>query len=292
MMSSSPHTFRASCWHARPATLPLRGRARPEPIRIVFQNGRSVPVSARGAARRQARRQDRRGGIHRQGQTFPLESADHVYGDKPAELNPAIALLLTGKPAEALKLLEPVVAAAPDHRENPGKLLAGSRPRRAWSPTPSTATPPSAPTSARKSPTPPRLRASIRLSHSARPCCCPSSTKVEDRAIALEDLTTDNLPADVCAYASFFRGNCSRTPNGADPTTPQTGQKPSRPISMVPCLFPSGGMILNAVAELERRRIPHRARSPRRSRRPSQFRGPRTPPAPWSAWKPTSALKA
>jgi hypothetical protein len=69
----------------------------------------------------------------------------------------------------------------------------------------------------------------------------PSSAKLEDRETALRDLTTDNLPADLCAYASFFRAEILK---GA-----KRDAEALEAYLMVPCLFPSGGMILNAAAE-------------------------------------------
>ena len=80
----------------------------------------------------------------------------------------------------------------------------------------------------------------------------PASTKVEDRVVALSDLTTDNLPADVAAYASFFRGQllkgAKRSADAAE--AKKQDAEALEAYLMVPCLFPSGGLILNAVAEM------------------------------------------
>ncbi len=80
----------------------------------------------------------------------------------------------------------------------------------------------------------------------------PATTKVEDRAVALGDLTTDNLPADVAAYASFFRGHLLKSVKRAPEATEALKQDAEtlEAYLSVPCLFPSGGLILNAVAEV------------------------------------------
>ena len=81
----------------------------------------------------------------------------------------------------------------------------------------------------------------------------PGTTKASDRDVAFRDLTTDNLPADVSAYASYYRGNMlNGLKRDADPAKAlkQNAEALEAYLS-VPCLFPSGGMILNAAAELK-----------------------------------------
>ena len=70
----------------------------------------------------------------------------------------------------------------------------------------------------------------------------PKSTPDSDLEVAFKDLTTDNIPAAVCAYASYFHGNVLKN-----------AKKDAEALDAylsVPCLFPSGGRILNAAAEL------------------------------------------
>lgn len=230
--------------------LPLSWTAAAEPIRIVFQNGRSVPISAVTLQADKLVIGETVDGFNA-GQSFPLISADHVFGEKPESINPAIALLLTEKPAEALKLLEPVIAAQRVTAKIPGNFWL--EPARAalvaYALTGNTAkcveigkeisdaTPP---------------QGSDPFVALGKALLLPGTTPVEERAAALTDLTTDNLPADVCAYASFFRGQLLKGVKRS--TIPDDARKQDaenlEAFLLVPCMFPSGGLILNAVAEM------------------------------------------
>ena len=70
----------------------------------------------------------------------------------------------------------------------------------------------------------------------------PSSVSPEDRDVSLKDLTADEMPADVAAYASFYRSR------------PLKEQKKNaealQALLAVPCLYSSGGLILNAASEI------------------------------------------
>ncbi len=175
------------------------------------------------------------------GQAFPLTIADHIYGIKPAGLNPATALLLTGKSAEALKLLEPIVA---EHRITAkiagnfwveaaraalvayavegnaakcteiGKEISDATPAQGIDPFVSL----------------------------GKALLMPTTAKVADKEVAFRDLTTGNLPADVAAYASYYRANLLK---GA-----KRDAEALEAYLMVPGLYPSGSLILNAAAEL------------------------------------------
>jgi tetratricopeptide (TPR) repeat protein len=208
--------------------------------RIVFQNGRSVPVAAVVVQGNQIIVKAAAEG-YSEGQTFPFESADHVYGVKPIEVNRGIALLLTGKPAEALKLLEPVVTQHQMTAKIPGNFwleaaratLVGYALNGDSSKCTDLGKAISDATAAQG------IDPFVSL---GKALMLPSTTKAIDRATALQDLTTDNQPAVVGAYASFFRGNALRD-----------AKKDAEALEaylMVPCLFPSGGMVLNAAAEL------------------------------------------
>jgi tetratricopeptide (TPR) repeat protein len=59
----------------------------------------------------------------------------------------------------------------------------------------------------------------------------------------LRDPTTDNHPANVRAYASYFRGNILKKENKKTEAL--------EAFLSIPCLYPSGGLILNAAAELQ-----------------------------------------
>lgn len=209
------------------------------PSRIVFQNGRSVPVAAVVV---QGNQIIVKGAVenYSDGQTFPLESADHVYGTKPVEVNRGIALLLTGKPVDALKLLTPVLAAEQVTAKIPGNFwieaaraalvayaIAGDSAKCTdLGKAISDATPAQG------------IDPFVSL---GKALLLPSSTKAEDRASALQDLLTDNQPAVVGAYASFYRGNAFKDA--------KKNAEALESYLMVPCLYPSGGMVLNAAAE-------------------------------------------
>lgn len=208
--------------------------------RVVFQNGRSIPVSAISVQGDQIVIKEAMDGYNA-GQKLPLLSADHVFGDKPAEVDRAIALLLSDKAAEAVGLLEPVVASQQPTAKIPGNfwleaaranlvayaMNGDSAKATALGKEISDATP---------------QQGTDAFTSLAKALLLPKTTPDSELATAFKDLTTDNLPAAVSAYASFFRGNALKN-----------AKKDAEALEaylMVPCLFPSGGRILNAAAEL------------------------------------------
>ena len=251
-MTSPSHTLRATLLACAVASLPLSWLHAAEPIRIVFQNGRSIPISARHLARLTNSSSTQPSTDSPPGRPFPLASADHIYGDKPADINPAIALLLTGKPAEALKLLEPVVAEQRITAKIPGNfwLEAARAALVAYAVSGNTAKCTEIGKEISDATPAQGIDPFVSL---GKALLLPASTKVEDRAVALRDLTTDNLPADVCAYASFYRGQLLKdVKRNADLNEARKQDiETLEAFLMVPCLFPSGGMILNAVAEVK-----------------------------------------
>ncbi|MES2658725.1 MAG: hypothetical protein V4689_08905 [Verrucomicrobiota bacterium] len=240
-MISSSSNFRSTALICLLATLPLTvASAQDGAARIVFQNGRSVPVSAVAVQGNQIVVNAAADGFN-QGQTFPLESADHVYGVKPVEVNRGTALVLTGKPGDALKLLEPVVAQHKMTAKIPGNfwMEAARATLVAYALNGDTAK--CAELGKEISDATPQQGIDPFVSL-GKALMLPASTKAADRETAFRDLTTDNLPTAVCAYASLFRANVLKE-----------AKKDAEALEaylMVPCLFPSGGMILNATAEL------------------------------------------
>ena len=208
--------------------------------RIVFQNGRSVPVAAVVVQGNQIIVKAAAEG-YSEGQTFPLESADHVYGIKPVEVNRGIALLLSGKPADALKLLEPVVAQHQMTAKIPGNFwLEAARATLVGYALNGDGDKCTAIGKAISDSTPKQgIDSFVSL---GKALMLPPSTKAVDRASAFQDLTTDSHPTIACAYASFFRANALKDA--------KMNAEALEAYLMVPCLFPSGGMILNAAAEL------------------------------------------
>ena len=77
------------------------------PAQLVFQNGRSIPLSSVDIAQDKVLIKTAADGFSA-GQSFPLAAVSHVFGDRPAELNQAIALLLFDRHKEAIDLLEPL----------------------------------------------------------------------------------------------------------------------------------------------------------------------------------------
>ncbi len=207
--------------------------------RIVFQNGRSVPVAAAALQGNLIALKAPVEGFN-PGQTFPMDSADHIYGDKPLETNRAIALLLMDKPADAIKLLEPVLASQQITAKIPGNfwLEAAEAALVAYSLNRDTAK--SAAIGKEISDATPAQGIDPFVSL-GRALALPPSTTHEERESAFRDLTTDNLPTAVRAYASFFRAKALKQAEDAAGAL--------EAFLHVPCLYPSGGMILNAVAE-------------------------------------------
>lgn len=237
----SPHLFRSALLLGALTAISPNLVQAAEPARIVFQNGTSVLMN-------NAEKQGERiviktaGDGFNPGQSFPLASVSHVYGDKPAATNSAIALLLTEAPGDALKLLEPLIA---EHQ------LTASFPGNFWLEAARAALVAYAleKNSAKVSEIGKQIADSTPaqgvdpFAALGKALMMPTTATAEERETALRDLTTDNLPADLCAYASFFRGNLlkslKRNPEALEAYL------------NVPGLFPSGGMVLNGAAELQ-----------------------------------------
>ncbi len=250
-MSFTSHTFRSALLACAAVTLPLSPAGAAEPARIVLQNGRSVLVSA-VALQGDKLVVTAAGEGFTQGQIIALESVDHVFSERPAELNPAIALLLTNKADDAVKLLEPILATQRVTAKLPGNywLEAARAALVAYAVKGNTAkvndlgkeisdvTP---------------AQGSDPFVSLSKVLMLPGSTKAADLEVAFLDLTTDNLPADICAYASFYRANLLKSAkrSGDAAAALKQDMETLEAYLTVPCLFPSGGMILNGVAELE-----------------------------------------
>ena len=222
-------------------TLPLQA-AFAEPLQLVLQNGRSIPVSALSLEGDKLVLKTAVEGFTA-GQCMPLRMADHVYGEKPAETNQAIALILSGNPKEAQTLLTRVVE---EHRitaKIPGNFWLEAA--RALLVACAINNDSADATSIGKeiSDATPAQGIDPFVSLGKALLMPVLTTSSEDRAIALSNLTTDNLPADLRAYASFFRGNILKKE--------KKNAEALEAYLAVTCLHPSGGLILNAAAELQ-----------------------------------------
>ncbi len=212
-----------------------------EPSQVVFKNGRSLPVSYLSLEGDKFVMKVAVEG-YTIGQAFPLATVDHIFGEKPAEIHQAIALMLRGKAKEARALVEPIVEQQRISAKIPGSF---------W------------PHAARvlllthalsgnnaEVTTISREISSVTGTQGVDPfqllgnaLLLPPTTKVEERLLALRDLTAENLPSDVRAYAAFFLGNILKK----EKKIPEALEA----YLSVPCLYPSGGLILNAAAELD-----------------------------------------
>jgi tetratricopeptide (TPR) repeat protein len=221
-----------------------------DPPRIVFQNGKSVPISAVDAQADKLVIKISGDGFLA-GQSYPMAAADHIFGEKPSAINPAIGLLLMGKPADALKLLEPILVEQRVTAKISGNfwLEAARAALVASAVTGNTAK--CAELGKEISEATP-AQGNDPFVALGKALLMPESANLDDRLVALGDLSTDNLPADVCAYAAFYRGNLiSSLKRDKDPALAlKRDAEALEAYLSVPCLYPSGGMILNGVAEL------------------------------------------
>jgi tetratricopeptide (TPR) repeat protein len=239
-MISTSIPFRSALLTLTLVALPMYSVHAVEAARIVFQNGRSVPVSAVVVKGDQIVLKSAVEGYN-EGQTFPMASADHIYGEKPVEVNRGIAMLLMGKPADGLALLEPVVEQQKMSAKIPGNfwLEAAQATLVGYALTGDSGKVTAIGKEISDASAGPGSDPFVSL---GKALLLPKSNRQEVVETAFRDLTTDNLPASVCAYASFFLGNALKSAN--------KDQEALEAYLSVPCLFPSGGMILNAVAEL------------------------------------------
>jgi len=212
-----------------------------EPVRIVFQGGRAIPIEAlelKGANFVVTAAQE---GGPAVGQSVPTNTADHVYGDKPEGINKGIGFLLTGEPVKALGLLEPIVASQKVTGPVPGNFwvetaratilsyadMGNAAKAEDLAKALADATPEAGPD--------PVLAL-------ARVLLLPASTKLDAKTAAFDELINDNSPTDIAAYASYFKGQAL-----------QKGKKDFDALqawSGVTCLYPTGGNVLNGAAEL------------------------------------------
>lgn len=221
--------------------LSLHG-ANAEPLQVVLQSGRSIPVSALSLEGDKFVVQTTTEGFT-VGQSFPLTMADHIYGESPVEINQALALVLTGKAKEAEALLLPVVKRHSITAQIPGNfwidaarvLLVAYAIHGDVTNTTDFGKKISDATAAQGTDSFAMLGKALLM-----PAL---SSKAAERELALRDLTTENHTATLCAYASFFCGNILKKEM-------KTAEALEAYLA-VPCLHPSGSFILNAAAELQ-----------------------------------------
>ncbi len=239
-MARPPHFTRSVLLAVALAT-PTLAQAQ-DGSRFVLQNGRSIPISAVSVSGNNLSVTAAADGFN-PGQTIPLSSVDHVYGTKPAGINQGLALLLTGKHEDARRLLTPIVAAEKITAKYPGNywveaaralLLAESL--RGDAPT-CTALGKEISDATPEQGNDPFIGLSKALLMPAL------TTKASDREVALRDLMIESQPADVAAFASYFRGNLlieeKRKPEALEAYL------------TTPCLYPSAGLVITAACEVK-----------------------------------------
>jgi predicted Zn-dependent protease len=241
-MVPSLSTFRSALLAVTLAASQAAHAAAPEPMRIVLLNGRSIPITS---VQLQAENLIVTTAFESfaKDQIIPFAIADHVFGPQPAELKQAVAQLLTGQAKEARKLVEPLVS---QHR------ITAKIPGNYWIASARTLLLASAVMGdAAKCTEIGKELSEVTSSKGSDPFVAlgralllPAATKAEERKIALSDLTNANsLQAEVCAYAAFYLGNLHREAKRND--------KALEAYLSVPCLYPSGGLVILAAAEIQ-----------------------------------------
>lgn len=216
-------------------------RAEVVPAHLVLLNGRAIPLTA----------------VALQGDNFVVKTAaadfavgatilastvDHVYGDKPAVINQAVALVLTGKPDAAFDLLEPLLAQHKDTAKLPGNFwFEAARAALVAKALGSATAAVNDLAKAISDATP--AQGIDPISMLGKALMLPMTTKISDRVDALRILATAEMPADVCAYATYFRAELLKKDK-------QDAEALEAYLS-VPCLFPTGGMVINGVAQFK-----------------------------------------
>ncbi len=211
-----------------------------DPINLVFENGRSIPLSAVTVQGETLKVSAPAEGFN-PGQSFPLAAIDHVFGDKPSEIYAGIALLLMDKPDDAIKLLEPLIAAQSATAKIPGNfwMEAAQAVLVAYAIQGNTAKCTAIGKEISDATPAQGIDPFVTL---GKALLLPSSASAKDREVALTDLLTDNLPADVSAYAAFYRAKLYASTKREEEALDS--------YLTVSSVYPSGGLILNAAAEL------------------------------------------
>jgi tetratricopeptide (TPR) repeat protein len=238
-MAPSTQTLKTAALAFLAALAPFSS-AHADPPQVVFKNGASILVSALSL---QGNNLVVTGTVegYTVGQTFPTQSADHVFGERPAEINQGIALLLLDNHKEAIKVLEPMAAAQRASAKIPGNF---------WLETAGALVVAYAINGnsqkvndlgkeiSESTPTP-GVDPIVAL---GKTLLIPSSS-ANERMSALQELADSSQPADVSAYASYYIGNMLMES--------KKNTEALEAYLSVTCLYPSGGLILNSAAEIK-----------------------------------------
>lgn len=208
------------------------------PPHLVLQNGRAVPVSAVALQNGQLLVKTASADFAAN-TSIPLAQADYITGDKPAEINQAIALLLTGQPREAAKLLEPLLAEHQFSAKLPGNFwLEAARATTVAHALDANTKAANDLIKAISEATP--AQGTDPYYNLVRALSQPGSAKLQDRLDSFNVIAKDNLPADLCAFAAFFRAELLREH--------KRDAEALEGYLTISCLFPSGGLTINGIA--------------------------------------------
>jgi len=207
---------------------------------VVFRNGQSVPLSAITLQGTNLVISGEAEGFAA-GQAFPLDTADHIYGERPPVVSQGIAMLLSGKPDEAIKLLEPALALHRPSAKIPGNfwIEAARAALVAYAIDGKTAKADAIGRDITEATPEPGSDPFVLL---GKALSLPPSTKPDDRIAALKDLTVGEQPASVSAYATFFIGKAYKDAN--------RNNEALESFLTVTGVYPTGGIVLNAASEL------------------------------------------
>jgi tetratricopeptide (TPR) repeat protein len=211
-----------------------------QPLRIVFQGGRTVSLEALKVEGDQFEVVAAEGDLT-VGQKVPVSSAIHLFGDKPAAVNEGIALMLLGNSEKAIATLEPVLESQRVTASVPGNFWVESA-RAAVLAYANMANGPKVDGLLKELKAANKEKSTDTLADLAKVLMLPSATKIEQKVAAFDALINDVSPTDVAAYATYFKGEALKKA--------KRDVEASESYLVAPTLYPTGHGVLNGAAEL------------------------------------------
>lgn len=211
-----------------------------QPLRIVFQGGRTVSLEALKVEGDQFVVVAAEGDLT-VGQKVPVTAADHMFGDKPAAVNEGIALMLLRNPEQAIATLEPVLESQKVTASVPGNFWVESA-RGAVLAYADMANGPKVEALLKELKDVNKEKGTDTLADLAKVLMLPAATKIEQKVAAFDALINDVSPTDVAAYATYFKGEALKKA--------KQDAEASQSYLVAPTLYPTGNGVLNGAAEL------------------------------------------
>jgi hypothetical protein len=210
-----------------------------DPVSIVFSNNRSLSIDAVTLANGKFTVKTATEGFP--STPFNEDLATHISGEKPPEVDQAIALVLMNKPLDAIALLEPVLAKQEITAKIPGNywIETARAALVAYSINRSTSKCEEIGKALSDATPAPGDDPAVALS---KAMLTPLTVKIDDRIAALSALAADSSTPEVSAYATYFRGNLLKTAK----RIPESLEA----YLTIPTVYPTGGRILNGAAEM------------------------------------------